>query len=56
MPFEHEADLIVQGPGGRIAASEAELTQTASGSADHYLRGLAERASVRPWPTALSVR
>ncbi|WP_419944572.1 ATP-binding protein [Candidatus Poriferisodalis sp.] len=40
---EHEIDLIVQGPGGRIVAVEVKLTQTASRSDTRHLRWLAER-------------
>ncbi|MCY4517179.1 MAG: DUF4143 domain-containing protein [Acidimicrobiaceae bacterium] len=40
---EHEVDLIVQGPGGRIVALEVKLRQTASDSDTRHLRWLAER-------------
>ncbi len=40
---EHEVDLIVQGPGGRIVALEVKLTRTASDSDTRHLRWLAER-------------
>ena len=40
---EHEVDLIVQGPGGRIVALEVKLTRTASDGDTRHLRWLAER-------------
>lgn len=40
---EHEIDLIVQGPSGRIVAFEVKLAQTASDSDTRHLRWLAER-------------
>ncbi len=40
---EHEVDLIVQGPGGRIVALEVKLAQTVSDRDTRHLRWLAER-------------
>lgn len=40
---EHEIDLIVQGPGGRVVALEVKLARTASDNDTRHLRWLAER-------------